>query len=54
MAIAMGRSTSDCDEEKGNKIIEEKLFVIAGVLGISMEDRLGDLRCFIREMLEEE
>lgn len=48
MAIAMDRSNYDCDEEKGNKIIGEKLIEIAGVLGISMEDLLG-----VRETLEE-
>lgn len=55
VAIAVDKSKFHISEEgSANKFIKEKLLEIARVLDLSMEDRLGELRSFIRDMVDEE
>ena len=54
MPLIVDRSTSKFGEAEDSRIIEEKLVQIASILGISMYDRLGDLRSFIHNMLKKE
>lgn len=54
MPLIVDRATSKFGEAEDSRIIEEKLVQIANILGISIYDRLGDLRSFIHNMLKKE
>lgn len=53
-ALAGDRSTAEFDKEAANLLIEERIIDIARILGISVEDRLGELRSFISEMVKKD
>lgn len=53
-AIAVDDSRLNSGEKAPNELLEEKMFEIAKILGISMEGNLEDLRSFIHEMLRKE
>lgn len=41
-------------EEEANRLIEERMLDIAQILGISVDDRISELRAYIREMILQE
>lgn len=51
-ALALDRSTAEFDKEEANLLTEERMIDIASTLGISVEDRLGELRSFFCEMVK--
>ena len=53
-AIAVDKSRLNSGVKTTNELLEEKMFEIDKILGISMEGKIEDLRSFIHEMLTEE